>query len=36
MQETSLFLHSIKHIQISMDGLGIKPLGSTVRHTAVS
>lgn len=35
MQETSLFLHSIMHIQISMDGLGIKSLGSVVWHKAV-
>lgn len=35
MQETSPLLHSIMHIQISMDGLGIKSLGSTVWHTTI-
>lgn len=35
MRETSLFLHSVMHIQISMDGLGIKSLGSVVWHKAV-
>lgn len=35
MQETSPFLHSIMHIQISMDGLGIKSLGSIVWHTTI-
>lgn len=35
MQETYLLLHSIMHIQIIMDGLGIKSLGSVVWHKAV-
>lgn len=35
MQETSLFLYSIMHIQIIMDGLGIKSLGSVVWHKTV-